>query len=367
MFRKISLILFSVLWISANSEAAKVAPTCDVGTYLFKLLSEPLPEYSSWSKTAKSILTDLDFKTGVKQPRKLFGIENISVAQKNKETILILRDLDSYQVGLDKFSSDFEKIYERTPSRDETIEFFETRYSLYQSGMKNLIQQVKKTTHSDSRIWESAINEQMKTMASIFESAKKEMNPVVFRNKLNAYNRDMIGILTELRASVSLKGVKKISQLLSESAPVMEKLDSKLKELETKLMSDRDYLQKMQDRFPKMMNASTPEAMKNYTPAMRVAEIKKWIKAKEIDLVRESNGKTAWVEVKRNANQFSTSNFASAGTAKKSYLYQIKETKEIVEFLGLQNEIELEFLASAGFDESLTKELAEIGIKVLSP
>jgi hypothetical protein len=357
MLRILTSILLSISLFTGSSQAKD---QCDLGHVLKKIVLPPALERSAWSKKAEKFLQDLDYKSPVRMPEKLFGLENNSIAQQNKEALLILKDIESFQMPIEKFADHFRKVYGRTPEREDYFHFYESRNELFKSGMKQFDHEVKKTTNGAGQMWNELVQQQLKVSDKLLESAKKEKDLEAALDKLNQFGRKMVGSLTEIRTGVSLDGVKKISFELKESPALMERMEDKLSQY-------KNNLQALDKDFPKIGRSSMPVKGRDYSVEERLQEIRKWIASKEIDVVRNENGKTKWVEVKRNAIHFNESNFSSAGFGKKSYRYQINETKEIIQFLGLENEIQLEYLATGGMDESLKASLEVDGIKVLKP
>jgi hypothetical protein len=351
---------FTSLFITLFLSNMEVRASCDLGQFLGKIVLPQKLDRSKWSKTIEQYLTDIDYKSGVNIPEKLFGLEISSIAQKNQESLKIIKDIESYQTRTIKFTENFKLIYGHSPSRDEYLQFYETRHHILKSGMDAFYSQVKKTTRSESSMWKQSVDGFISSQAKILESAKKENNLERMIDKLDEYSRRSLGSLTEFRTGVSLKGVQKVSFELKESSDISARIEAKLKYYE-------NHLDELAKDYPKIEKSSMPVRGKSYTKEERLEEIRKWIGSKEIDVVRKVDGKTSWVEVKRNWAQFNDSNFSSAGMGKKSYRYQINETKEILHFLGLENEVQLEYLATGGMDDVLKSSLEADKIRVLNP
>ena len=357
MLRFLTSILISISLFTGNSYAKD---NCELRHVLGKIILPPSLERSAWSKTVEKSLQDIDHKLPVRLSQKLFGMEAHSIAQQNREALLILRDIESLQMPPEKFANHFKNIYDRTPEIEDYFHFYESRNELIKSGLKQFKEEVKKTTPIDEQMWSELVDHQISVSDKLLESAKKEkvLDDAVY--KLNQFGQKMISSLTEIRVGVSLDGVKKISFELKDSKRLLDLVDEKLKHY-------AKNISELEKDFPKIGRSSMPVKGRDYSVEQRLQEVRKWIASKEIDVVRSENGITKWVEVKRNAFHFNESNFSSAGLGKKSYRYQINETKEIIKFLGLENEIQLEYLATGGMDDSLKESLEADGIKVLKP
>lgn len=351
---------FIALFSSLLLTSIEVKAGCELNSFLGKIVLPQKIERSKWVKSVEGMLTEIDHKSQVRIPEKLFGVETRSIAKNNLESLQIIKDVETLQMRTSQFSENFRKIHGQMPTLDDYLQFYETRHELLKSGMDALYSEVKKTTKSEATMWKDMVEGFVASEHKILESAKKESTLERAIEKLDEYSRRSLGTLTELRTGVSLNGVQKVSFELKESKEILARVEAKLKFYE-------NDLEALARDFPKIAKSSTPVRGRAYTKQEQLDEIRRWIASKEIDVVRSVDGKTRWVEVKRNAIQFNDANFSSAGMGKKSYRYQINETKEILRFLGMENEVQLEYLATGGMDEALKKSLLADGIHVLDP
>ena len=108
---------------------------------------------------------------------------------------------------------------------------------------------------------------------------------------------------------------------------------------------------------------SDPGLARKSTAAEIRQSIVNWIKSHEIDVIRNlPGGKTAWVEVKYYEHVITRESLLSGKDMEA--LKQARKKKELRRFLGLENEVELEFFPVSGITEDAAAELAKHGVKI---
>ena len=306
----------------------------------------------------------------------MLPIQDGSISKNNFESVLILRDIQSEQIEMAEFNRNFEMVHQRLPVPSDYLHFYQKQVQNYQSAMDSFLAELGHADSASELILTKTVQHQLKHLIIDFKKAEKLLEQAGSLELMEKIPAKISGALSELQAGVSLSGVEKVSFTLRDSPEIVKKLDDELARVEKQISNDPRELERLNLEFPKVMKNTLIKFGKVENPTLveRIALIRSWVLDKEIDIVRKVNGKTKWVEVKygtqpftsANLSPFSSVGFSTAGLSTKSYLYQINELRDILRFLKMDSDIELEYLAGNGMTDELVKQLARDNIHVIN-
>ena len=367
------VLRWAIVFLTLITAGSHAHASCDVSAFLNQIANS---KRSQWfEKNIKNQLTDEEFYFGLSKPKPMLAVQEGSISEKNFESVLILRDVQSEQLEISAFNHRFETVHQRLPERDDYLHFYRKQVRNYQSAMDSFLKELHHADSTSAQILEKTVQHQVKHLLSDFKKADKLLEETGSLELMERIPAKISGAVSELQAGVSLSGVQKVSFTLRDSPEIVKKLDEKLAQIEKQISADPKELERLNQEFPKVMKNSLLKSMKIENPTLteKMGMIRSWVLDKEIDIVRNVGGKTKWLEVKygtapftsANLSPFSAVGFSTAGLSPKSYLYQINEVRDILRFLKMDHEIELEYFAGNGMTDDLVKQLAKDNIHVI--
>jgi hypothetical protein len=322
---------------------------------------------SEWGKSSaiddfQKNFVEFNFLHGQKP---LMTVMQGSLAEKSPELIRVLDDINRLQMIPSEFEKQFERVHQFKPGKAEYLEFYSSRMDLFKSGVNDFISKVKVLDPKVGQRLHVNFIEHAPNYADLIERMSRNVSTQGVAESAGGVTQVFAGYLTELYASVALPHVSEVAFHLSRMPDISRIIDEKLKRFVSRFHDDRRFLATMEERFPGIFKNPRLRHYRPTTIQERARIIKEWIGSKEIDVVRSAEGKTRWVEIKRNQTQYDMRHFTSRGSKGKSALDQVLEDKEIIEFLGLSDKIQLEYLAVGGLDEEVIQLLKSHGIQVI--
>ncbi len=340
----------------------QVWASCDINEVLEGAFhSQPIHRTTWYQNNVESLQTPAYVKLIHPEPHQLIHVEVGSISEKNIEPLHILEDSDSMQMGVNEFKEQTEKVLKkRIKDRYDYLNFYESRYQIYRSAMDEFLIKIKKIDPLHAQSWENAVKAQTLKVHQIYKLARGDSTGK-YIEYWQEFHNNILGSTAELQVALSLPKVDRVSLKLTDSPLIKQNLTKALNQAAT----DANVINV--EQFPYI----------SQNPLMRVkgetkrSAVEKWILSKEIDVASD----TSWLEVKRNQHFLNFSDFSKSRrsinhmgieTFSKSYKDQILETKEILRYLGLEKQIQLQYLATGGMDQATRSFLQSNGIKVLN-
>jgi hypothetical protein len=359
-------IIFSLVFSMGLSHASE----CDSQEFLRELLfdSDPGLTYarSDWGESVelKAMQGTHRRYRYLHTSKPLMKVFSGSIAETSPELIHVLDDLNQLQLRPKSFKHEFQRIHRSPPELDDFKDFYLGRSEIYNSGMREFIERLDHSSPAlASRVKRNHLEQTIERdqLVDLIKNARNE-NEVV--SKATAMNNLMSGALTELQATVSLSGVQTMGLRLEAMKDIKQTIAKRAEQALNQLNASPTGLQRLTASYPHIFKNPRVIHLHERAHAVRMERIQEWIESKEIDVIRQVDGKTRWVEVKHNHDAFTLDRFKD-GTAHKSPFDQIIEDKEIIEFLRLSDKIELEYLATGGMSDEVKTLLEQNGVKVI--
>lgn len=306
----------------------------------------------------------------------LMSVYQGAIAEKNPNLIRILDDINRVQMKDEKFFDEFKRVFKFEPKLKEYKDFYESRVALYRSGVTEYANELGRINPLLAFDVKNKMLSQTQRLLLEVDQSRALSEIKTASAKINI---EMLGHLTELYGAVALPQVKKVSVTLGKIEEISKRVDRKVKDILLDLSEDPKVIEKLSEAYPKIFRNPHLEYRGFTRNRERMEWIRDWIHSKEIDVIREADGKTRWVEIKRNQEAFTLETFAPEPQkidwskrergefikVHKTPFEQILEDKEIIEFLGLSDKIQLEYLATGGMKPEVKQLLERNGIRVI--
>jgi hypothetical protein len=189
------------------------------------------------------------------------------------------------------------------------------------------------------------------------------------KSSVEGFQSNVFGMMGELYGISAIPNVKTASTLISEMPEVVAALEKKMAMVRHRVRMDPPFFQTLERDFPNVFQSvAIHNQFKDFTfvaVEKKLDFIQRWIKQKEIDLVRSSEGIETWLELKTKRHPMTIEEFSKDRKGWKSPERQILEDREILEFLELSSRIKLEYHVTSGIEQGLWQMLKRMGVNPL--
>jgi hypothetical protein len=189
------------------------------------------------------------------------------------------------------------------------------------------------------------------------------------KSSVEGFQSNVFGMMGELYAISAIPNVKTASTLISGMPEVVAALEMKMAMVREKVRLDPPFFQVLEKRYPNVFQSMAIQNQFKDWPFTSVEKklnfIQRWIKQKEIDIVRSSEDVDTWLELKTKRHPMTIEEFSKDRRGFKSPERQILEDREILEFLELSSRIKLEYHVTSGIEQDLWQMLKRIGVRPL--
>jgi hypothetical protein len=290
-----------------------------------------------------------------------------SIGEKSPELVFILDDVCHYQLDLPRFEEEFLETFGKHPKAEDYLHFYETRFAIFDDGTQHWFQELKKVSpdqaHEIEKNYQRKIRE-LKNKIVLFRSEKNLEN---VKKGVEGFQSNVLGMMGELYGISAIPKVKTASTLIGQMPVVVSKLETKMEWVREQIKQNPDFFKKLETEFPHVFNSTAVNNQFRQNPGVTTEKklqfIQKWIHQKEIDFVRSSGEVDTWLELKTKQNPMTLEEFIKDRRGWKSPERQIMEDREILEFLGLDDQIKLEYYVTSGMEKDLKRALNELGVK----
>jgi|GEM_PF-4004895 len=292
-----------------------------------------------------------------------------SLGEKNPEIVFILDDICHYQLDLPRFEEEFQEAFGKLPQAHDYVSFYESRFLIFEDGVESWIAELKKVSPAQGTILESSYRRKIRELHGKIGSFHSERGLEPVKKTVEGFQSNVFGMMGELYGISAIPHVKTASTLIGDMPDLLLALDSRMKGLRDEIRKDPSMFDALMRQFPHVFE-STAVVNQFKESVTAIAEkkleyIQRWIKQKEIDLVRKVDGVETWLELKTKKNPMTLEEFSKDRKGWKSPERQILEDREIIEFLGLSHRIKLEYYVTAGMTDDLIKALRDLGVNPL--
>ncbi|MBU6152854.1 MAG: hypothetical protein KGP28_01005 [Bdellovibrionales bacterium] len=290
-----------------------------------------------------------------------------SLGEKNPELVFLLDDICHYQLDLPRFEEEFIEAFRKKPNAHDYVSFYESRFSIFEDGLAHWMVELRKTNPEKAPGIESSYQRKVKELRAKISEFHADRGFDQVKSGVEGFQSNVFGMMGELYAIAGIPKVKTASTLLSEMPEVVAALEKKMALVRERVRVDPEFFHKLEQDYPNVFQSM---AIQNqFKDAVMVSVEKKldfiqrWIKQKEIDVVRSSEGIDTWLELKTKRHPMTVEEFTKDRKGLKSPERQMLEDREILEFLELSSKIKLEYLVTSGIKEDLWQMLERMGVK----
>jgi len=309
---------------------------------------------SHWMQSAEVKLIQGEFRALMyPHPAPLMKVYSGSYGEKHPELLRVIDDAESLQLFPRDFKDEFQTLHHVEPTKENYVEFYLSRMELFKSAIHEYTSILK----SENEALAEQIYDNFSEHFFSKHDLVRRLNTASVEASAVGLHQLAIGHLTELYAVATLPQVTQAGVTLAQMPGMKARINEKLKQV---IGSPE-----IQKRYPAIFQNARSKYVRGMNDDEYRSQIVEWIGSKEIDVIRESDGKTSWVEVKHNSRPFDLGHFTSRGSKGKSAKDQILEDKQIIEFLGLSDKIQLEYLATGGMDADVRELLKSHGVRVI--
>gem|GEM_PF-3235282 len=344
----LSFLLLSQLFSGSFGGIARAE--CDARRFL-----HAAPQVRSrWLQSSEVKLIQGEYRSLMyPHPSPLMKVYAGSYADQRPELLRLIDDVESLQLYPRDFKDEFRASHGVDPSNENFVEFYLSRMELFKSAIREYASILKPENEALADQIYRNFSEQISSKHDLL----RKLNVASVEVSAVGLHQLVIGHLTELYAVATLPQVTQAGVTLAQMPGMLESMNEKLK----RAIGNPE----IEKRFPTIFQNARLKYVRGVSEDEYRAQIVEWVGRKEIDVIRESDGKTSWVEVKHNSRPFDLGHFTSRGSKGKSALDQILEDKQIIEFLGLSDKIQLEYLATGGMDADVRALLKSNGVRVI--
>lgn len=394
-------VLLLLISVSASSEAA-----CEFSNLLRSMTYiEARPQYarslrfdvndprlkglrSEWGRSPATVQTDGEFwkLDLLHRPDPVMKVYQKSIAEQRPDIKGILEDMERFQATTDRFKSLFRSANAREPNVNDYRNFFRSRAQLFESGAREFAKQLALVDSKLANNIRMNIEHEVIKHRKYCQTINSAKTIEQIEREANEMTTIMNGYVTELHAAVSMPNVQSVGLTLGKMPIVKSRIAIKIDDLAEELKYEPELWNDWKKEFKRMAKKGEQYNTHGDTAYRQLKFIKGWIESKEIDVVRSAEGKLSWLEIKRNKSPLTLEDFspkkfekspqgqnkfrkerAIENSTKKSMFDQIMEDKEILRFLGLDQQIRLEYYATGGMTREVRELLEKHGVSVISP
>ena len=326
--------------------------------------------FSSLSKSAKPGTYNREFK-GIRyqDPWKLrLPIGAGALGEKHPDFVYVLDDICHYQIEFPAFEEEFVRKYKHPPVESEYREFYKTRFWIFKDGMDHLFRELEAHSPDAVPAIHRSFDRRLEGIYRAIAKLPKTQGLEATKDAIRVVRNQVVGVLGEFYGFMGIPDIRQASVFVSDMPRVTERLNETLRTWKARLAENPASISELEGRFPNLFHskaydrfvATHPHATANE----KLESVRAWIRSKEIDFVRAKDGHESWLEIKTRRKPFGIEDFTD-GSYGKSPVQQMKEDREILEFLGLQNEIGLEYVVTSEMSPEVKAALEAIGVKPL--
>ena len=290
-----------------------------------------------------------------------------SLGEKNPELVFLLDDICHYQLDLPRFEEEFIEAFRKKPKAHDYVSFYESRFSIFEDGLAHWLTELRKTNPENAPGIESSYQRKVKELRAKISEFHADRGFDQVKSGVEGFQSNVFGMMGELYAIAGIPKVKTASTLLSEMPEVVAALEKKMALIREKVRVDPPFFQKLEQEYPNVFQSMAIQNKFKDMPLVSVEKkldfIQRWIKQKEIDVVRSSEGIDTWLELKTKRHPMTVEEFSKDRKGWKSPERQMLEDREILEFLELNSKIKVEYLDTSGVKEDLWQRLERMGVK----
>jgi hypothetical protein len=292
-----------------------------------------------------------------------------SLGEKNPELVFLLDDICHYQLDLPRFEEEFIEAFRKKPDAHDYVSFYESRFSIFEDGLTQWLLELRKTSPDRARGIESSYQRKVRELRAKISEFHADRSLEQAKSSVEGFQSNVFGMMGELYGISAIPNVKTASTLISEMPEVVAALEKKMAMVREKVRLDPPFFQVLEKRYPNVFQSMEIQNQFKDSPFTAVEKkinfIQRWIKQKEIDIVRSSEDVDTWLELKTKRHPMTVEEFSKDRRGFKSPERQILEDREILEFLELSSRIKLEYHVTSGIEHDLWQMLKRIGVRPL--
>ncbi len=288
--------------------------------------------------------------------------------EKNPDFVMILDDICRYQLDFDDFELEFERVFHRTPTEVDFRRFYFSRMQLFQNGMDHWFKRLQEVDPEGVALIHRSFDRRIEGLNKVIAKFPIEGGIEETKEAIRSARNQVVGTLGEFYAFMAIPKVTSASVLVSQMPLVSKKMEATFRLWEEKLAENPARFVELEEHYPNIFKSEMVNRFTELNPKAGAKEklkfLKGWMKSKEIDFIRQNGEKETWLEIKTRRKPFTWEEFISKHGGKPP-INQILEDKEILEFLGLDHQISLEYGVTSEIDPVVKAQLDQLGVKTL--